>query len=113
MAFQAIVRIDSHSGVVHLLRPTHSLPNHCSASHICTRTSEVGAALHESDYRLGESDDRLGGGIWVAIITVLFSLLVAYPVTDQTLNYTPVAVGGLFVFIVSWVMYAHKWFQGP
>ena len=51
--------------------------------------------------------------IWVAIITVLFSLPVAYPVTDQTLNYTPVAVGGLFVFVVvSWVLYAHKWFQG-
>ncbi|KAG0583556.1 hypothetical protein M758_3G147700 [Ceratodon purpureus] len=52
--------------------------------------------------------------VWVGIITVLFSLPVAYPVTKQTLNYTPVAVGGLFVLVVvSWVVYAHKWFQGP
>ncbi|KAG8382843.1 hypothetical protein BUALT_Bualt05G0120500 [Buddleja alternifolia] len=31
--------------------------------------------------------------LWVATISVLFSLPVAYPVTGETLNYTPVAVG--------------------
>ncbi|KAF3772132.1 Amino-acid permease BAT1-like protein [Nymphaea thermarum] len=35
---------------------------------------------------------------WVATIAVLFSLPVAYPITKDTLNYTPVAVGGV-VFV--------------
>lgn len=40
--------------------------------------------------------------LWVATITVLFSgLPVIYPVNDQTLNYTPIAVGGLFLLVVS------------
>ncbi|KAF4355088.1 hypothetical protein G4B88_004300 [Cannabis sativa] len=52
--------------------------------------------------------------IWVAIISVLFSLPVAYPVTIETLNYTPVAVGGLFIITVStWVLRARYWFKGP
>ncbi|XP_062110017.1 amino-acid permease BAT1 homolog isoform X1 [Humulus lupulus] len=52
--------------------------------------------------------------IWVAVISVLFSLPVAYPVTIKTLNYTPVAVGGLFILTVSsWVLRARHWFKGP
>lgn len=52
--------------------------------------------------------------IWVAVISVLFSLPVAYPVTIETLNYTPVAVGGLFILIVSsWILRARHWFRGP
>ncbi|KAI4385917.1 hypothetical protein MLD38_003904 [Melastoma candidum] len=52
--------------------------------------------------------------LWVATISVLFSLPVAYPVTDQTLNYTPVAVGGLLILTtVSWVFSARHWFKGP
>ncbi|KAJ4818103.1 Amino-acid permease BAT1-like protein [Rhynchospora pubera] len=52
--------------------------------------------------------------IWVALITVLFSLPVAYPVTKDTLNYTPVAVGGLLVLCLgSWVVNARFWFRGP
>lgn len=52
--------------------------------------------------------------LWVATISVLFSLPVAYPITDQTLNYTPVAVGGLFILIVTaWVFSARYWFKGP
>ncbi|KAL5553059.1 hypothetical protein UlMin_040460 [Ulmus minor] len=52
--------------------------------------------------------------IWVATISVLFSLPVAYPITIETLNYTPVAVGGLFILIVSsWVLRARYWFRGP
>jgi hypothetical protein len=35
-------------------------------------------------------------------------------VTDQTLNYTPVAVGIVLVGAVgSWVLWAHRWFTGP
>lgn len=52
--------------------------------------------------------------VWVALITVLFSLPVAYPVTDKTLNYTPVAVGGLFILTVfAWIISARHWFKGP
>ncbi|XP_048135945.1 amino-acid permease BAT1 homolog isoform X1 [Rhodamnia argentea] len=52
--------------------------------------------------------------LWVATISVLFSLPVAYPITKETLNYTPVAVGGLFILTVcSWVFSARHWFRGP
>ncbi|KAK1437645.1 hypothetical protein QVD17_03439 [Tagetes erecta] len=52
--------------------------------------------------------------LWVITISVLFSLPVAYPITDQTLNYTPVAVGGLFIIVVSyWIVNARYWFKGP
>ncbi|KAL5726581.1 Mitochondrial branched-chain amino acid (BCAA) aminotransferase [Ranunculus cassubicifolius] len=52
--------------------------------------------------------------LWVSTITVLFSLPVAYPITKDTLNYTPVAVGGLFIIVVSWwILSARHWFKGP
>ncbi|XP_039019572.1 amino-acid permease BAT1-like [Hibiscus syriacus] len=52
--------------------------------------------------------------LWVVTISVLFSLPVAYPVTSETLNYTPVAVGGLLVITVSWwILSARHWFTGP
>ncbi|XP_010554158.1 PREDICTED: amino-acid permease BAT1 [Tarenaya hassleriana] len=68
---------------------------------------------------------NLGGGrfalavgwvavLWVATISVLFSLPVAFPVTSETLNYTPVAVGGfLLLSISSWLLSARHWFTGP
>ncbi|KAM3328493.1 amino-acid permease BAT1 isoform X1 [Capsicum galapagoense] len=52
--------------------------------------------------------------LWVALISVLFSLPVSYPITDQTLNYTPVAVGGLLILAVStWNFSGRHWFKGP
>ncbi|XP_039116520.1 amino-acid permease BAT1 homolog [Dioscorea cayenensis subsp. rotundata] len=52
--------------------------------------------------------------LWVATITVMFSLPVQYPVTKDTLNYTPVAVGGLLILTVSsWFISARHWFKGP
>ncbi|XP_041011003.1 amino-acid permease BAT1 homolog isoform X2 [Juglans microcarpa x Juglans regia] len=52
--------------------------------------------------------------LWVVTISVLFSLPVAYPITNETLNYTPVAVGCLFVLTVSsWIFSARHWFRGP
>ncbi|GMH15196.1 hypothetical protein Nepgr_017037 [Nepenthes gracilis] len=51
---------------------------------------------------------------WVVTISVLFSLPVAYPITANTLNYTPVAVGGLLILTISsWVLTARHWFKGP
>jgi len=52
--------------------------------------------------------------LWVMTITVLFSLPVTYPVTRDTLNYTPVAVGGVFILVLSsWIFTARYWFKGP
>ena len=52
--------------------------------------------------------------LWVALVTVLFCLPVAYPVTKETLNYTPVAVGGvLLLSLGAWVLHARFWFRGP
>ena len=52
--------------------------------------------------------------LWVITISILFSLPVAYPVTGETLNYTPVAVGGLLILTVSsWILRARHWFKGP
>ncbi|KAL5761207.1 hypothetical protein ACOSQ2_020045 [Xanthoceras sorbifolium] len=52
--------------------------------------------------------------LWVATISVLFSLPVAYPITSETLNYTPVAVCGLLALTVSsWILSARHWFRGP
>ncbi|KAF8781226.1 hypothetical protein HU200_000696 [Digitaria exilis] len=51
---------------------------------------------------------------WVALVTVLFSLPVAYPVAADNFNYAPVLVGGvMFLCIGSWVLHARFWFQGP
>ncbi|VFQ74680.1 unnamed protein product [Cuscuta campestris] len=52
--------------------------------------------------------------LWVATISVLFSLPVAYPISAQTINYTPVAVCGLlFLTVSSWILFARHWFRGP
>ncbi|MCO5601249.1 hypothetical protein L7F22_055368 [Adiantum nelumboides] len=52
--------------------------------------------------------------MWVAVITVLFSLPVQYPVTSKNLNYAPVVVGGVAALgIGSWLVNARHWFKGP
>jgi amino acid transporter len=51
---------------------------------------------------------------WIGTITVVFCLPTSNPVTDQTLNYTVVAVGIIGIgAILSWVLWARKWFTGP
>ena len=51
--------------------------------------------------------------LWIGFITVVFCLPTTNPVTSQTLNYTPVALGvvGLFAF-GSWFLWARHWFTG-
>jgi amino acid transporter len=52
--------------------------------------------------------------IWVVIICIMFVLPEAYPVTVDTFNYAPVAVG--VVLILSggwWLISAKNWFHGP
>ncbi|KAJ1398336.1 Amino acid/polyamine transporter I [Sesbania bispinosa] len=52
--------------------------------------------------------------LWVVTISILFSLPVSYPITIETLNYTPVAVGCLLLLVVSyWIFSARHWFKGP
>ncbi|KAI1842062.1 hypothetical protein JX266_011713 [Neoarthrinium moseri] len=51
---------------------------------------------------------------WIMAITVVFCLPTSNPVTDQTLNYTVVAVGIIAVgATLAWVISARKWFTGP
>ena len=51
---------------------------------------------------------------WVVFISILFSLPVSYPITIETLNYTPVAVGCLLILVVSyWLIGGRRWFRGP
>ncbi|DBA89292.1 TPA: hypothetical protein ACH3X2_004791 [Trebouxia sp. C0005] len=51
---------------------------------------------------------------WLLFETAMFMLPTAYPVTSQTFNYAPVAVGGSLVLIVaSWLLSARFWFSGP
>ncbi|CAJ1977473.1 unnamed protein product [Sphenostylis stenocarpa] len=52
--------------------------------------------------------------LWVLIISILFSLPVSYPITIETLNYTPVAFGCLLILVVSfWLISGRRWFKGP
>ena len=49
-----------------------------------------------------------------SVVTVLFSLPVAYPVAEDNFNYTAVLVGGVLLLSVgAWVLHARFWFQGP
>jgi hypothetical protein len=52
--------------------------------------------------------------MWIGCITVVFCLPAANPVTDQTFNYTVVAVGIIAIgAIADWILFARKWFTGP
>ncbi len=54
------------------------------------------------------------GVVWVGIITVLFVLPTASPITWHNFNYTPVAVGVVLLYAgVFWLVSARKWFKGP
>lgn len=52
--------------------------------------------------------------LWILFISIVFCLPTANPVTDQTLNYTPVAVGIVATWAFgSWFLWARTWFKGP
>ncbi|GAA5925521.1 hypothetical protein JCM1841_006356 [Sporobolomyces salmonicolor] len=56
----------------------------------------------------------LVASLYVGFITVVFCLPTMNPVDSQTLNYTPIAVGIVLVYIsVSWFAWARKTFTGP
>lgn len=67
-------------------------------------------------FNLGMLSQPIAAGacLWIACIVVVFCLPNANPVTDQTLNYTVVAVGIIGIFAIgSWVLWARRWFTGP
>lgn len=52
--------------------------------------------------------------LWICFISIIFCLPTANPVSDQTLNYTPVAVGIVAAYAFgSWFLWARTWFKGP
>jgi hypothetical protein len=52
--------------------------------------------------------------IWIVLISILFMLPAAYPVTGVTFNYTPVVVlGTLIILVVWWNVSVRHWFKGP
>jgi len=79
------------------------------------------AVIHHKSFRkgpfsLGPASRIVGliGVLWICFISIIFCLPTANPVTSQTLNYTPVAVGIIAVFAFgSWLLWAHRWFTGP
>lgn len=74
-------------------------------------------AAMKGPFDLGPVLSRVVAGsacAWIACITVVFCLPSTNPVTSQTLNYTPVAVGIIAVgAVASWVVWARRWFTGP
>lgn len=104
VAFQAMVSIATIG-----LYIAYAIP-------IFFRVSLARKSFNPGPFNLGRFGVVIGSiaVVWVALITVLFSLPVAYPVTDKTLNYTPVAVGGLFILtLFAWIISARHWFKGP
>jgi amino acid transporter len=104
VAFQAMVSIATIG-----LYISYALP-------ILFRVTLARKHFSPGPFNLGRYGALVGwvGVLWVATITVLFSLPVTYPVTKDTLNYTPVAVGELFFLVPSsWVLSARHWFKGP
>lgn len=77
--------------------------------------------IYPSNFRRGPF--RLGplsrpvavvGVLWIGFISIVFCLPTANPVTEQTLNYTPVAVGIVATWAFgSWFLWARTWFTGP
>lgn len=67
-------------------------------------------------FRLGPLSKPVAtvGVLWIGFISIVFCLPTANPVTDQTLNYTPVAVGIVATWAFgSWFLWARTWFTGP
>ncbi|GAA5929094.1 uncharacterized protein JCM15063_004048 [Sporobolomyces koalae] len=56
----------------------------------------------------------LAAVVYVAFISIVFCLPTTTPVDSQTLNYTPIVVGIVLLYIVvSWFAFARRTFHGP
>ncbi|KAF2310887.1 hypothetical protein GH714_018178 [Hevea brasiliensis] len=104
VAFQAMVSIATIG-----LYVAYALP-------IFFRVTLASESFTPGPFNLGRYGVLVGwiAVLWVVTISILFSLPVAYPISNETLNYTPVAVGGLLILTVSsWILSARHWFKGP
>jgi amino acid permease (GABA permease) len=76
----------------------------------------LGSAFVRGPWHLGRWSKPIGivSVVWVIIITVLFMLPAASPITWTNFNYTVIAVVAVLGFAwVYWAVSAHKWFTGP
>jgi amino acid permease (GABA permease) len=76
----------------------------------------AGDSFKPGPWSLGKWSPVVGwvGVVWVVIITVLFVLPEVSPVTKDTFNYAPVAVGVVVLYAgIYWLVSARKWFKGP
>lgn len=76
----------------------------------------AGAAFRPGPWQLGRWSRPIGivSCIWVAVITVLFMLPQASPVTAKSFNYAPLAVLVVLGFAGGWwLLSARRWFRGP
>jgi amino acid permease (GABA permease) len=76
----------------------------------------LGSAFVRGPWHLGRWSKPIGiiSVVWVVIITVLFMLPTASPVTWKTFNYTVIAVVAVLGFAgIWWLVSARKWFTGP
>jgi amino acid permease (GABA permease) len=76
----------------------------------------LGSAFNRGPWHLGRWSRPIGtiAVTWVLIISILFMLPAAYPVTWKTFNYTVIAVVAVLGFAaVYWAVSARKWFTGP
>lgn len=75
-----------------------------------------GEGFHRGPWHLGRWSRPVGviAVLWVVVITVLFMLPQVSPVSLETFNYAPVAVGVVLVFSGTWwLVSARKWFLNP
>ncbi|WP_042415116.1 amino acid permease [Streptacidiphilus anmyonensis] len=76
----------------------------------------LGESFVRGPWHLGRWSRPIGiaAVTWVVVITVLFMLPTANPVTAANFNYAPIAVLVVLGFAgVWWAASAHKWFTGP
>jgi amino acid permease (GABA permease) len=76
----------------------------------------LGSAFVRGPWHLGRWSKPIGivSVVWVVIITVLFMLPTASPITWTNFNYTVIAVVAVLGFAtIYWLVSAHKWFTGP
>lgn len=75
-----------------------------------------GDSFQRGPWHLGRWSKPVGviAVTWVAVITVLFMLPQASPVTIETFNYAPIAVGVVLAFSGTWwLVSARRWFLKP
>jgi amino acid transporter len=76
----------------------------------------LGSAFVRGPWHLGRWSKPIGiiAISWVVIITILFMLPTASPITWKTFNYTVIAVIVVLGFAgIWWLVSARKWFTGP